>query len=87
MKIYNLLVLSIISLFIVASCTSNPQPMEKEENSDAKFKQMCQDSNYEWMFMKPTKDGKIVKEAEPCWGCMIGGIEHICDMNQFSEMT
>ncbi len=61
--------------------------MKKDGNSDAEFKAMCQNANYEWMYMKPTKDGKIIKEAESCWGCMTEGIEHICDMEKFEEMT
>ena len=46
---------------------------------------MCQDSGYEWMLMKPTKDGKIIQDAKACMGCMIGGIEHICDKEKFME--
>lgn len=72
----------IVVLFFISSCAQN-----QAANQDSEFQKMCQDSNYEWMLMKPTKDDKIVKEAEPCWGCMVGGVEHVCDMNQFNEMT
>ena len=81
MKMYNLFFIGfVVTLFLISSCTNQPK-----ENME--FKQMCQSAGYEWMFMKPTKDGKIIKEAESCWGCMVEGIEHACDMNQFSEMT
>ena len=93
MKIYHFLLLSIASLFIVASCTANQNQnsmekmnTEKDEKNDAEFKKMCQNANYEWMLMKPTQDGKFIKDAESCWGCMVEGIEHVCDMNQFNEM-
>ena len=93
MKIYHFLLLSIVSLFIVASCTANQNQhimgnmnMEEGESGDAEFQKICQNANYEWMLMKPTMDGKIMKEAESCWGCMVEGIEHICDMGQFNEM-
>jgi hypothetical protein len=38
------------------------------------------------MLMKPTMDGKIIKEEASCWGCMVEGIEHVCDMGKFNEM-
>ena len=46
---------------------------------------MCTDVGYEWMHMKPTKDGKFIKDAQECWGCMVEGIEHICDKEKFIE--
>lgn len=48
---------------------------------------MCQDAGYEWMLMKPTQDGKFIKDAEGCWGCMVEGIEHICDKEKFSQFV
>src|SRR3989344_2262463 len=91
MKTKTLLFLFVVPSIVVFGCVQNPQTsmenMGMEENSDAEFKKMCQSAGYEWMLMKPTKDGKINKEAESCWGCMVGGIEHVCDMNQFNEMT
>ncbi|MBI1936391.1 hypothetical protein HYS31_08215 [Candidatus Woesearchaeota archaeon] len=94
MKIYHFLIMSIVSLFIVASCTANQNKdsmekmnMEKDENSYSEFKKMCQNSGYEWMLMKPTQDGKFIKDAKSCWGCMVEGIEHVCDINQFNEIN
>ncbi|MBI4452402.1 hypothetical protein HY637_03160 [Candidatus Woesearchaeota archaeon] len=82
MKLNNLFVLSIIALVFISSCAQN-----QGTNQDSEFKKMCQDTGYEWMLMKPTKDGKIIKAAESCWGCMVEGIEHVCDMDKFNEMT
>ena len=93
MRTKTLLLLFVVSSIVVFSCAQNQQQISTEnmnmedESGDAEFKKMCQNANYEWMLMKPTKDGKITKEAESCWGCMAEGIEHVCDMNQFNEMT
>ena len=46
---------------------------------------MCQDAGYEWMYMKQTQDGKIIQDSESCWGCMVEGIEHVCDKEKFME--
>ena len=73
-------VLSIIALFFIASYTKNPK-------EDLEFKKMCIDSGYEWMHMKPTQNGKFIKDADECFGCMVGGIEHICDKGKFEEMV
>src|SRR3989344_3365562 len=81
MKLNNLFVLSVIALVFISSCAQN-----QGTNQDSEFKKMCQQAGYEWMLMKPTQDGKINKEAETCWGCMVEGIEHVCNMNQFNEM-
>ena len=81
MKLNNLFVLSIIALVFISSCAQN-----QDTNQDSEFKKMCQSEGYEWMLMKPTQDGKFIKDAESCWGCMVGGIEHVCDMDQFNEM-
>mgnify|MGYP001561889905 CR=1 FL=1 len=75
----------IIFLFVIASCT-NLQNKQKT-NEDLEFKKMCIDAGYEWMKMKPTKDGKFIKDAEECMGCMVGGIEHICDKEKFMEFV
>ena len=71
----------IIFLFFVASCAKN-----QSTDGDQEFKKMCQNSAYEWMFMKPTQDGKFIKDADECFGCMVEGIEHICNMEKFNEM-
>ena len=71
----------IIFLFFVASCAKN-----QSTDGDQEFKKMCQNSGYEWMFMKPTQDGKFIKDADECFGCMVEGIEHICNMEKFNEM-
>lgn len=69
----------IIFLFFVASCAKNQSTDVTQE-----FKKMCQESGYEWMLMKPTQNGKFIKDAQECMGCMVG-IEHICDMEKFTE--
>ena len=91
----------VVILFFISSCTKNNlkgsamatansmKNMEMEKNVTAKedlqFKKMCQDSGYEWMLMKPTKDGKIMLNERPCMGCMVEGIEHTCDKEKFLE--
>ena len=67
-----------VVLFFIASCSNQPK-------EDLKFKKTCTDAGYEWMHMKPTKDGKFIKDAQECWGCMVQGIEHICDKEKFIE--
>jgi len=90
MKTKIFLLLFVVSSIVVFGCAQNQQAsmenMNMGENGDTEFKKMCQDANYEWMYMKPTKDGKIMKEAESCWGCMVKGIEHVCDMEKFDMM-
>ena len=73
-------VLFIVVLFLISSCAKN-----QSSNEDLEFKKMCQNAGYEWMHMNPTQDGKIIKDAEPCWGCMVEGIEHVCDKEKFIE--
>ena len=70
-------ILFIVVLFFIASCTKNQQ------KGDLEFKKMCQDAGYEWMYMKQTQDGKFIKDAQECFGCMVEGIEHICDKEKF----
>ena len=53
---------------------------------DLEFKKMCQNAGWEWMLMKPTKDGKIIMDAKSCMGCMVEGIEHICDKGKFLDI-
>ena len=80
MKIYNLFFIGlVVVLFFVASCTRN------QKNEGLEFKQMCQNAGYEWMLMKPTKNGKFTKDAEACWGCMVDGIEHVCSKEELME--
>ena len=69
-----------IILFLISSCARNPQSTNED---NLEFKKMCQSAGYEWMHMKPTQDGKFIKDAEECWGCMVEGIEHICDKEKF----
>ncbi|MBI2541829.1 hypothetical protein HYV80_03920 [Candidatus Woesearchaeota archaeon] len=79
MKLNNLLLIGfVIALFFIASCANQPK-------DDLEFKQICQSAGYEWMLMKPTQDGKFIKDAESCWGCMVEGIEHVCDMEKFQQ--
>ncbi|MBI2654077.1 hypothetical protein HYX02_04665 [Candidatus Woesearchaeota archaeon] len=81
MKTYNLFFIVFVGfLFFIVSCTNQPK-------EDIEFKQMCQGAGYEWMLMKPTQDGKFIKDAEQCWGCMIEGIEHVCSMEKFEKIT
>ena len=75
-------VLSVGILLIVASCANTEQNTETKE-----FKKMCQSAGYDWMLMKPTKDGKLMLNEKPCMGCMVEGIEHICDKEKFLEIT
>lgn len=92
MKLSNLFfILFVIILFFVASCTQNKtetmESMQMENDAeDLEFKQMCQESGYEWMLMKPTQDGKITLNEESCWGCMVEDIEHICYKEKFMEL-
>jgi len=78
-------IIFITVLFLISSCTKSQQNQQNIER-DLEFKQMCQSAGYEWMLMKPTQDGKINKEAESCWGCMVEGVEHVCDMEKFDEL-
>ena len=71
-------------LFFIASCTKNEQNQQSTDGG-LEFKKMCQDAGYEWMLMKPTKDSKIIQDAKSCMGCMVEGIEHICNKEKFIE--
>jgi len=92
MKIkYLLSILLVFSLVAFGCAQKTPESienikMEKNVNEDLEFKQMCQSAGYEWMLMKPTQDGKFIKDAEECMGCMLEGIEHVCDKEKFNEM-
>ena len=79
---YLFFILLVFILFFVANCTKN-----QNSNEDLEFKKMCQSAGYEWMLMKPTKDGKIMLNEKSCMGCMVEGIEHICDKEKFKETT
>jgi hypothetical protein len=82
MKSSNLfLVLFFVFILFIAGCMKNTQ--NKSAEGDLDFKKMCTDAGYEWMLMKPTQDGKFIKDAQECWGCMVEGIEHICDKEKF----
>ena len=83
MKIkYLFFILFTFILFFIASCAKN-----QSTNEDLNFKKMCQDAGYEWMKMKPMQNGKFVKNASECWGCMLQGMEHVCDKEKFIEIT
>src|SRR3989344_1014004 len=86
----SLLVFFLLAI-IAAGCAKNSadeMPMDNMNmQEDEEFKQMCRDAGYEWMPMKPTKDGKIIQEEKECMGCMVEGIEHVCDMEIFKELT
>lgn len=56
----------------------------KAENPE--LKKMCRDAGYEWMLMKPTDGGRIMNDAEDCWGCMVENLEHVCSGEKFREM-
>lgn len=71
----------VVFLFFVASCA------KQSKEGDSEFKQVCTDAGYEWMLMKPTQDGKFIKDSEECWGCMVEGIEHICNKEKFMEFV
>ena len=76
-------ILFVALLFFIASCAK----IQQNTNEDLEFKKMCQDAGYDWMLMNPTKDGKIIQDAKACMGCMVEGIEHICDKRKFMEIT
>lgn len=80
MKNNLILTSSIIVLFFISSCAKNQQ------TEDLEFKKMCQGAGYEWMLMKPTQNGKFIKDTEECWGCMVEGIEHFCDKEKFMQL-
>jgi len=86
MKVSNLFfIVFIFILFFISSCTKNQQ-IQQSSSEDLEFKKLCIDSSNEWMYMKPTQDGKFIKYAESCWGCMVEGIEHVCDMKKFEGL-
>lgn len=70
-------ILSVFVLFLISSCAN-------QQNEDTDFKELCQDAGYEWMLMKPTRDGKFIKDAEECWGCMVR-LEHLCDKEKYMD--
>ena len=79
---YLFFILPIFILFFAVNCTKS-----QNTNEDSEFKKMCKNAGYEWMLMKPTKDGKIMLNEKSCMGCMVDGIEHICDKEKFKEIT
>lgn len=94
MKIKYLLYILVAFSLVVFGCAQKTSTelmenmkMEKDVNEDLEFKQMCQSTGYKWMFMKPTQDGKSIKDAQECWGCMFEGIEHICDKEKFNQFV
>ena len=85
LKLSNLFfIIFLVVLFFIASCAKNEQNKQSTEG-DEEFKKMCAGAGYEWMHMKPTKDGKFMKDAQECWGCMVEGIEHICNKGKFIQ--
>ena len=88
MKLYNILFIAfVVVLFLISSCAKNPQNQQSTNEGDLEFKKMCQDAGYEWMLMNPTQDGKFIKDAQECWGCMVEGFEHVCDKEKFSQFV
>ena len=85
MKAENLLYLLLALSVVLLGCTQKPDSMEKSEQENSDFEKMCTDAGYEWMLMKPTQDGKFIKDAQECWGCMVEGIEHVCDKEKFQQ--
>ena len=84
MKSSNLIfIIFVVILFFISSCSK----IQQNTNGDLEFKKMCQDAGYDWMLMKPTKDGKIIQDAKACMGCMVEGVEHVCDKEKFMEIT
>ena len=86
--LYMLVVFSVVIFGCAQKQTENTMEnmgIKKSGNQDLDFKQMCQETGYEWMLMKPTQDGKFIKDAQECWGCMVEGIEHICDKEKFMD--
>ena len=80
MKLSNLFyIMFIVVLFFIASCSTQPK-------EDLQFKKMCTDAGYEWMKMNPTQNGKFIKDSQECFGCMVEGINHICDKEKFMEL-
>ena len=85
-----------MAAIIVLGCSQKaPAQVDKEdmgnmdeysESQDAQFKQMCQSKGWQWMLMKPTMNGKMDSNAKDCWGCMVEGVEHICDNQKFMEL-
>src|SRR3989344_2804306 len=69
----------------LSGCSQNTpgnagQEMEGMESSakygkieNAELRKMCIDAGYEWMLMKPTDGGRMMKDSEDCWGCMVEG--------------
>lgn len=86
-------VLLILSGFIIFGCAKNTQSKMEEKgmakdalNGNVELKKMCEEKGWQWMMMKPTKDGKIIPDAKECMGCMVDGIEHVCDKQEFMDM-
>jgi len=96
MKLSNIFfIVFIVVLLFILGCSKKVQisdmgKMTNEDktsvNEDLEFKKMCQNAGYDWMFMKPTKDGKIIETAKSCMGCMVEGIEHLCNKEKFMEL-
>ena len=69
MKIKYLLYILVVFSLVAFGCaqktsTELMKNMEIEKSSikDVEFKKMCQNAGYEWMFMKPTQNGKFIKD-------------------------
>ena len=88
MKAKIFIYLFIVSSLVMFGCTKAADSMEMEKNKESsEFEKMCTNAGYEWMLMKPTQDGKFIKDAEECWGCMIEGIEHVCQKEEFQRFV
>ncbi|MBI2655818.1 hypothetical protein HYX06_05360 [Candidatus Woesearchaeota archaeon] len=69
------------AMLFIAGCAQG-----QNSNEDLEFKNMCQQSGYQWMKMRPTENGKFIRDAGECFGCMVE-IEHVCGREKFEEMT
>lgn len=92
------LVWLLVFAMIISGCTQNQAQNQESEIGEMKniarygkienleLKKMCIDAGYGWMLMRPTDGGKIMKDSEDCWGCMVEGIEHVCSTEKFMDM-
>ena len=94
-KNYLMVVLLALTIMVPACAKNSSDDMDNAMNAkmnygkpeDLELKKMCIDAGYEWMLMQPTEGGKIMKESEDCWGCMVEGVEHVCSTEKFNEIS
>ena len=82
----------LVFIILTASCSKTATKMpdsimpNSQMTEDLEFKKLCENAGYEYMLMKPTQDGKMIMGAKSCIGCMVEGVEHVCDKEKFMEM-